>query len=153
MTAHTFKNIAIGSGLVLMMTLIVWSPISAFSAQPAKPQETKEATPKERCQAMMKQKKEMMAELKVQDAELTEQVAEMNSASDDKKQELIAGVITQIVKQRVSRDVQMEKMHSEMMSHMMQHMQGDKDSMSDCPMMKGMMKKNKKSDDIDSELN
>jgi hypothetical protein len=36
----------------------------------------------------------------------------------------------------------MEKMHEEMMLHMMQHMQKGKESMSQCPMMKGMMDMN-----------
>jgi hypothetical protein len=33
---------------------------------------------------------------------------------------------------------QMEKMYGEMMKHMMEHMQMGKESMSKCPMMKGM---------------
>ncbi len=90
------------------------------------------------CQAMKEQKQKMMAEMKAQDAELTAQVAQMNSAPEDKKLGLIAAVVTRMVEQRSVMNTDMEKMQERMMQHMMRHMQMGKESMSQCPMMKGM---------------
>lgn len=90
------------------------------------------------CQAMMDQKQKMAESMKAQDAELTKELAEMNSASDDKKVGLMATVITHMVEQRISMNAQMATMHDKMMQHMMQHMQMGKESMMQCPMMKGM---------------
>jgi len=90
------------------------------------------------CQTMKEQKQKMMAEMKAQDAELTEHVAKMNSAPADKKLDVMAAVITHMVEQRIAMNAKMEKMHEDMMQHMMQHMQSGKDSMSHCQMMKGM---------------
>ena len=87
---------------------------------------------------MKKQKEKMMEEVKAQDAELAAHVAKMNSAPEDKKLDLVAAVVTHMVEQRIAMNARMEKMHAEMMKHMMQHMQMGKESMSQCPMMKGM---------------
>jgi hypothetical protein len=83
----------------------------------------------------------MMADMKAQDAELTAQVAKMNSAPQDQKLDLIAAVVTRMVEQRIAMDERKAKMHDEMMQHMMQHMQMGKESMTKCPMMKGMDEK------------
>ena len=93
---------------------------------------------RECCQAMQQQKEKLMAEMKAQDAELAAQVTAMNNAPDDKKLGLIASVVSHIVDQRIAMTARMEKMHEQMMGHMMQHMSMGKESMSDCPMMKGM---------------
>ena len=95
----------------------------------------------EQCKAMMEQKQKMMADMKAQDAKLTEQVAEMNRAPQDKKVDLMAALLTNMVQQRIAMEARMMKMHEEMMQHMMQHMMMGKDSMSQCPMMKGMSDK------------
>ena len=93
-----------------------------------------EGKTKECCQGMKEQKQAMMAEIKAQDADLAAQVAQMNSAPEDKKLALLAAIVTRIVEQRTAMNARMEKMHGEMM----QNMQMGKDSMSKCPMMKGM---------------
>ena len=92
----------------------------------------------ERCQEMMEQKQKMKEDMKAQDAELIQQLAKMNSAPEDKKMSVMAGVITLMVEQRIARDERKAKMEEEMMKHMMQDMEMGKDSMSKCPMMKGM---------------
>lgn len=86
----------------------------------------------ERCQEMKEQKQKTMAEMKAQDAEFTVQVAEMNSAPEDRKVGLMAAVVTKMVEQRITIDARKAKMEEEMM----QHMQMGKESMSKCPMMK-----------------
>lgn len=92
----------------------------------------------ERCQEMAEMREKMMAEMKAQDAELTAQVAEMNDAPADNKIDLIAAAVTHMVEQRTAMHARMEKMQGEMMQHMAQHMQMGKESMANCPMMKGM---------------
>jgi hypothetical protein len=87
---------------------------------------------------MTEQRQKMMAEMKAQDAELTAKVAEMNSAPEGTKLDLIADVVTIMVEQRTAMHARMEKMQGKMMQHMMQHMQMGKESMSQCPMMKDM---------------
>ena len=93
------------------------------------------------CQEMMEQKQKMKEEMKVQDAQLTEQLAQMNRAPDDKKLALMAAVLTQMVEQRISMDEKKAKMEEGMMKHMMEHMPMGKESMSQCPMMRGMDEK------------
>ena len=88
----------------------------------------------ESCQKMKEQKQKMMEDMKAQNAELTEQLTKMNSASEDKKMSLMAAVITHMVEQRITMDARKAKMEEEMM----QHMQMGQKSMSQCPMMKGM---------------
>ena len=62
----------------------------------------------------------------------------MNRAEKDKKVDLMAAIVTDMEEQRISMDARKAKMDEEMMQHMMQHMQMGKESMSQCPMMKGM---------------
>ena len=97
-----------------------------------------EAKMMEQCQEMKEQKAKMRADKKAHDAQLTEHVAKMNSAPQDKKTDLMAAVVTHMVEQRIAMDARKAKMEEEMMQHMMQHMQMGKESMAKCAMMKGM---------------
>jgi hypothetical protein len=90
---------------------------------------------------MKEQKQKMEADIKAQDAQLTEQLTEMNRAPKEKKMALMAAVLTNMVEQRITMDARKARMEEEMMQHMMQHMQMGKESMSQCPMMKGMDEK------------
>ena len=92
----------------------------------------------EGCQEMKAQKESIKADMKAQDARLTEQMTAMNRAPDNTKVPLMAAVLTQMVEQRIAMDARKAKMEEAMMKHMMQHMQMGKESMSQCPMMKGM---------------
>jgi hypothetical protein len=67
---------------------------------------------------------QMMSNSKDQDAELDKLVAEMNSASADKKLDAIAAVLTKLVEQRKAMHDQMQKMMSA----------NDKEGMSMCRM-------------------
>ena len=138
MKNQTHTNFIIRSSLALALALAIWVPVQARSAEPAEGKMMTEAKMMERCQAMKEQKEKMMADMKAQDAELTVQVAKMNSAPENKKLDLMAAVVTQMVEQRTAMNVRKAKMDEEMMKHMMQHMQMGKESMSQCPMMKGM---------------
>jgi len=88
------------------------------------------------CQEMLQQKQRMMEEMKAQDAELTQQVATINCALEDKKVGLMTDILTRMLEQRTAMNVPMEKMQAKMMQDMLQHMQMGKESMSQCPMMK-----------------
>jgi hypothetical protein len=141
MKNQTHTNLVICSSLALALALAIWSPAQSQSAEPAEGKMMMEGKMMERCQAMKEQKEKMMAEMKAQDADLTAQVAKMNSAPADKKLDLIAAVVTRMVEQRTAINARMAKMQEKMMQHMMQHMQMGKESMSQCPMMKGMDEK------------
>ena len=119
----------------------VGSPGQALSAEPVEGKKMMEAKMKERCQEIMEQKQKMKEDMKAQDAELTEQLTKMNSAPEDKKMGLMAAILTHMVEQRIAMDARKAKMEEEMMKHMMQHMQIGKESISQCPMMKGMDEK------------
>ena len=138
MNKQKYTNIIIRSTLAIALVLIIWSPLQSQSAEPVAGEKMTEAKMVVRCQEMKEQKQKMMAEMKAKDAELTAQVAKMNSAPADKKIDLIAAVVTQMVEQRTAMHMRMEKMQGEMMQHMMQHMQLGKESMLKCPMMQGM---------------
>jgi len=112
--------------------------MQARSAEPAEGKTMMEGKMMEGCQEMKEQKQKMKEDIEAQDAALTEQIAKMNSAPDDKKMSLMADVITQMVEQRITMDARKAKMEEAMMRHMMEHMQMGKESMSQCPMMKGM---------------
>ena len=60
------------------------------------------ATMMERCQKMKQQKQDMKDDIKAQDAQLTEQLANMNRAPEDQKTGLMAAVLTHMVEQRIA---------------------------------------------------
>lgn len=134
MTLHA----PLSTGLALALTLALWAPGQAFAAEPADGKATAENQMMAHCEEMKAKKQKMKDDAKAQDAELTEQISKMNSAPEDKKVALMAAVVTHMTEQRIAMDARKAKMEEEMMKHMMQHMQMDKDSMSKCPMMKGM---------------
>ena len=138
MKNQTETNLVIRSCLALVLALAIWSPVQARSVEPAGGKKMMEGKMMERCQEMKEQKQKMMEDTKAQDAELTAQVAEMNRAPEDKKMSLMAAVITHMVEQRIAMDARKAKMEEEMMKHMMEHMKMGKESMSQCPMMKGI---------------
>ena len=88
------------------------------------------------CQEMMAKKEEMRADMKAQDAELTEHVAKMNRATGAEKTSIMAAVVTHMVELRISTDANKAAMEAAMMTHMMDHMQMGVKSMAGCPMMK-----------------
>ena len=138
MKNQTNTNLVIRSSLAVALALSIWSPMQARSAEPAEGKTMMEGKMMEGCREMKEQKQKMKEDIEAQDAALTEQIAKMNSAPDDKKMSLMADVITQMVEQRITMDARKAKMEEAMMRHMMEHMQMGKESMSQCPMMKRM---------------
>ena len=130
MKKRTNASLVILSSLTLAMA--IWSPVQAQPVEPTQGKIMMEGKMMERCQEMKEQKQKMMADMKAQDAELTEQVARMNSAPEDKKLGLIASAVTRMVEQRTAMNARMAKMQEKMM----EHMQMGKESMLQCPMMK-----------------
>src|SRR5664279_2022093 len=120
-------NLAIRSSLALGLALTVWAPVYAQSPQPADGKAMTAATMMERCQEMKEQKQKMKEDMKAQDAQLTEQLADMNRAPKDKKMGLMAAALTGMVQQRITMDARKAKMEGR-----------DKESMSQCPMMKSV---------------
>ena len=150
MKNQTHTNLLIRSSLALAMTLAIWSPVQSQSAEPAEAKKM-EGKMMEGCEKMKEQKEKMKADMKVQNAELTEHVAKMNSAPADKKMDVMAALITHTLEQRIAMDARKAKMEEDMMKHMMKHMEMGKESMSQCPMMKGMKGMDEKSGDAHKE--
>jgi hypothetical protein len=111
---------------------------SKMMPEPAKRAGMMDGKTMEGCQEMKAQKQSMKADMRSQDAQLTEQLAKMNRAPENKKMGLMAAALTQMVEQRIAMDARKAQMDEAMMKHMMQHMQMGKESMSQCPMMEGM---------------
>ena len=140
MKQATCMSRIIHSSLALALALVIWSPLQAQSASHMEG-EKKTAVKTMDCQEMMKQKQQMQADMQAQDAQLTAQLAKMNSAPQEQKLDLLAAVVTSMTEQRMAMEARKTKMHEGMMQHMMQHMPMDKDAMAKCPMMKGMDEK------------
>jgi predicted component of type VI protein secretion system len=144
MKKQTNTNLILRSCLAVVLALAIWTPAPAQSAEPEKGQMMMggkmmaDTNLMQQCQAMKEQKAKLMADIKAQDAELTAQVAAMNSAPENQKLGLMAAIVTRMVEQRTAMDARKAKMEEAMMQHMMQHMQMGKESLSQCPMMKGM---------------
>ena len=136
MKNQTNTNPLIRSSLALALALAIWSPLQTRAVEPADGKCMTEGKMMECCKEMKEQKEHMMAECKAQDAELSAQVAQMNSAPEDKKVDLIAAIVTHMVEQRTAMNARMGKMQEKMMKHMMHHMEMGKKSISQCPMMK-----------------
>lgn len=138
MKTKTNRNLVIASSLALSLALAIWSPVHAQSPEPAEGKGMMKAKMMERCQQMMAHKKTLAADVKAQDAQLTQQLAEMNRAPENRKMGLMAAVLTRMVEQRITMDARKAAMEEEMMQHMMEHMQMGQESMAACPMMQGM---------------
>ncbi|MEX2189883.1 MAG: hypothetical protein WEB33_04190 [Bacteroidota bacterium] len=144
MKRHTQSTMIVCSGFVLF--LVLWSPAKAQSSKPAKGKMMME-----HCKDMKEQKQKMKEDMKAQDAKLTDRLAAMNGAPEGRKMVLMAEVITLVAEQRITMNARHATMEEEMMKHMMEHMQMGGESMSKCPMMKGMKSMEKKSEDPHKE--
>ena len=135
MNMNNKPKFAIRTGLAMALTLAIWSPLQAQKPPQAK---SMMAAMAEKCQEMKLQKQKVRDDMKVQDARLTEELATMNRAPEAQKVGLMAATLTRMVEQRIAMDARKASMEASMMQHMMQHMQMGKETMSECPMMKGM---------------
>ena len=139
---HTTRSMHMPTLATSMAALLLALGASA-DVQSAKPKPGKGAislTMAERCQMMMSQEEKLVLEMKSQDSVMTLRVAAMNAAPDNRKLELIAGIVTTVVDQRSSRDAQRGKLNEDMVMHAMQHTQMGADSLLQCPMKLSEMK-------------
>jgi flagellar biosynthesis protein FliP len=139
MKKQTPTNLLIRSSLALTLAFAVLTPVLS---QPAEPGDEKKMDSQmmEHCEKMKEQKKQMKADMKAQDDDLTAHAAKMNSAAADKKVDEVAALVTHMLEQRISMDARKAKMEEEMMEHMMK-----------CPMMKDMKDMDHKPTDADKE--
>jgi hypothetical protein len=98
----------------LLATLIAVAtlPLTAIAGEDAGQAETA-GQKQEQSFGTMEMKCMMMSGSKEQDAELDKLVAEMNSASADKRLDAVAAVVTKLVEQRKAMHEHMEKMMAE----------------------------------------
>jgi hypothetical protein len=95
------------------------------------------------CKQMMTMHNQMMADMKAMDAGLDQKVAAMNAAKGNAKVDAMAAVINEMATQRKQMMAKTSSMRDQTMAHMGEHMaQSDspamRQSMAQCPMMKGM---------------
>ncbi len=126
--ANRFHSIGHGFVLALIFALAFWSPIPAKAGDKS---EGKPAKMMACCKEMSQQHEKLIAEMKAQDAELATQVAQMNSAPDDKKLNLLAAIVTRMTEQRATMNEKMATMQDNMMKHMMMHAMHDQKEMSE----------------------
>ena len=117
----------------LLATLVAATlPLAAIIAKDSSKTETTDQQQEQSTDMMgmkgMMGKGQMMSNWKDQDAELDKLVAEMNSASADKKLDAVAAVVTKLVDQRKAMHEQMQKMMSA----------NEKEGIGMCRMMMGM---------------
>ena len=139
MKKQMITSLVLPLGLVLVLALAIGFSAQSQSTKPAEMNVKMEGKMMERCQAMMDDKAKMSAEMKAQDADLNAEAAAMNSAPENKQLGLLAALVTHMLQHRAEMNSRMEKMQADGMKHMMQHMEMGEASMSQCPMMKGMM--------------
>jgi hypothetical protein len=133
MKNHMNTKLVMGSILTLVLALAVWSPSLHSAEHPSEHPSAKAAV--KSCQAMTAEKQKLMADLKAQDAELTKQVARMNSAPANRKVDRMAAIITRMVTQRTVMNARQGTLQEGMMQHMVQHIQMGKESLSQCGAM------------------
>jgi hypothetical protein len=138
MNTQSKSKLLVYGGLIALAITLAMGTSQSLSAESGGKMMMMDGKMTERCQEMMSQRHKLHEEMKAQDAELSEEAAAMNSAPEDKKLSLMAALVTHMVEQRSAMNMRMERMHGDMMTHMMQHMEMGKESLSQCPMMKGM---------------
>jgi len=97
----------------------------------------------DQCKQMMAMHNQMMADMKAMDASLDQKVAAMNAAKGNAKVDATAAVINEMASQRKQMMAKMTSMQDQMMTHMGEHVAQSgstamRQSMAQCPMMKGM---------------
>lgn len=133
-------NLVIRSSLALALAVALWFPVQVRSAEPADGKMMmggkmmSETNMMPRSQAMQEQREKIIADMKVQDAELAGQIYEMNHAAADKKLDLMAAIVTRMAAQRTAMNARMEAMHEAMVKNT----QMEQENGSSNPMMQGM---------------
>jgi hypothetical protein len=139
MKPQNISNLVIHASLALALAVALWSPFQVRSAEPADGKmmmggnTMSETSTMPRAEAMQKQRAKIMADMKVQDAQLAGLIYEMNHASADKKLELMAAIVTRMAAQRTDMNARMETMHEAMVTDI----QMEQGNTSSDPMMQG----------------
>jgi hypothetical protein len=136
-SATTTTHLIVGSCFALALAIIIFSTAQAETAAVTGQNAAPEPKMMEHCQAMQAQKQKLLDDIKVQDTELTELLAKMNTAPDAKKVGLLAALVTRMIEQRIAMDARKAKMED----MLMQHVQMGKDAMMPDAMPKGADKK------------
>jgi hypothetical protein len=128
----TSPQLVLRSGLALGLALGIWltGPVPTATAADMKMMN--------HCQAMQSQRQKMQTDMQAQADQLAAKLETMERAPREEKLELLASVVTLMAQQQSTRNAHQAKMEESMMKHMMEHMEMGKESLTQCPLMKGM---------------
>jgi hypothetical protein len=128
----TSPQLVLRSGLALGLALGIWftGPVPTATAADMKMMD--------HCQAMQAQRQKMQTDMQAQADQLAAKLETMERAPREEKLELLASVVTLMAQQQSTRNAHQAKMEESMMKHMMEHMEMGKESLTQCPLMKGM---------------
>jgi hypothetical protein len=132
MTTPSSPHLVLRSGLAMGLALGIWfaGPLPTTTAADMKMMN--------HCQAMQAQRQKMQTDMQAQADQLAAKLETMERAPREDKLELLAAVVTLMAQQQSTRNAHQAKMEESMMKHMMEHMEMGKESLAQCPMMKGM---------------
>jgi len=123
--------------MILLLVLSVRSPADAQSAGVAAKGSAAHGTMARDCEEFMGQRRQLIDDMKAQDAELAARLAAMNDAPEESKLSLMAAMLTHMLEEQVALNVRRAAMEEKLMAHMIQHMQMERDSITACPIMMG----------------
>jgi hypothetical protein len=128
----TSPQLVLRSGLALGIALCIWFAVSVPTVTAA------DMKMMDHCQAMQTQRQKQQTDMHYQADQLAAKLEIMERAPREDRLELLAAVVTLMAQQQSSRNAHQAKMEESMMKHMMEHMEMGKESLAQCPLMKGM---------------
>jgi hypothetical protein len=119
MNPTTHSNVIIGSRIALAMAIAAGSPVRARFANPSERKRIAVARMARRCESIKKRSRQLLDEVKAQDAALTADSAGMKGIQKKDGTDIMASVVARMVDQQVALHSRMENMLDEMM-HLIQ---------------------------------
>jgi predicted HTH transcriptional regulator len=111
----TQSNVIIGSKIALAMAIAAGSPVRARFANPAERKRMAVARMARRCESIKKRSRELLDEMKAQDAALTADSAVIKGNQTKDGTDIMASVVAKMVDQQIALHSRMEDMLDEMM--------------------------------------
>lgn len=115
MNNPTHSNVIIGSKIALAMAIATGSPVQAQFANPSERKRLAVARMARRCESIKKRSRQLLDEMKTQDAALAADSARMKDTRTKDGTDIMAKVLAKMVEQQIAMHARMENMLDEMM--------------------------------------